>query len=166
VVVRRSRRRRACPRSCCRCQLPRASSKCLLYLYLPSCATPRITLQYHAIGTINIRQIIVLNSTRHITLLATFNCHRQIAPPPKSCLGLSLAPRIGHSFTRTSVLPRYRYDGMRSSVTVKMQQSKAERHNVIGNLWAARILPFIVVGAVAYATYVLVALLSGMLILL
>lgn len=41
-------------------------------------------------------------------------------------------------------------------------QSKKERKKVVSNLWTAKIIPWILAGVVGYATYVLVALLSGM----
>ena len=40
-------------------------------------------------------------------------------------------------------------------------QSKAEGNKVRSSLWSARIIPWVLTGVVGYATYVLVALLSG-----
>lgn len=41
-------------------------------------------------------------------------------------------------------------------------QDKAERNRIAVNIWTARIIPIILAGVVGYATYVLVALLSGL----
>lgn len=40
-------------------------------------------------------------------------------------------------------------------------QSRAERNKILSSLWTAKIIPWILAGVVGYATYVLVALLSG-----
>ncbi len=40
-------------------------------------------------------------------------------------------------------------------------KSRAERNNITVNIWTARIIPLVLAGIVGYATYVVVALLSG-----
>ncbi len=40
-------------------------------------------------------------------------------------------------------------------------KSREERNNITANIWTARIIPLVLAGIVGYATYVVVALLSG-----
>jgi palmitoyltransferase len=39
--------------------------------------------------------------------------------------------------------------------------SRAQRNKIAVSLWTARIIPIVLAGIVAYATYVVIALLSG-----
>lgn len=43
--------------------------------------------------------------------------------------------------------------------------AQSERQRIAVNLWTARLIPIVLAAAVAYATYVLVALLCGMLLI-
>jgi hypothetical protein len=52
------------------------------------------------------------------------------------------------------------YGGLKGPPEAEMQ-TKVECNKISASLWTARIIPIILAGIVGYATYVLVAILSG-----